>query len=173
MFAVLVLHLPASTSSSTKREYQRPFSFQKATEIFIAIKRGGAPPAPQQTDYFNLRIRPGGPVASPIPLSRQPSSPSSPVTVSMGQSLGSSSSSRGSWSSLFNAGPVRHLIGVANEQAHAKHSASEYVLQSVKIFNRSWPDRKANSIPFQKGKRIVFTPGNDSRAKRSSSRKPT
>ncbi|KAI5119541.1 hypothetical protein M0805_008527 [Coniferiporia weirii] len=78
------------------------------------------------TDYFGLKMRRGGHVTSPP---YRGNSPVSPITASLvlGQSLSSSSSSRGSWSSLFNAGTVRHFIGGSQDQNQTKISPIEKV----------------------------------------------
>lgn len=66
------------------------------------------PPKVLSIDYFSLRRRRSNhmPTMSPV----LPRLPSSPTTPAQAPSLSSSSSSRGSWSSLFNAGTVRHLM---------------------------------------------------------------
>ncbi|KAL5521189.1 hypothetical protein ACEPAG_9112 [Sanghuangporus baumii] len=67
------------------------------------------------------------------------------VTPTVSQSYGSSASSRGSWSSLFNAGTVRHLIGSNQEQVRNKPSPVEKVTITQ------------SENPSFRGKRITFS----------------
>ena len=63
------------------------------------------------TDHFSLsmRMRRTGQLSTPF-ISRGTEAPSSPTTPIVGPDLASSTSSRGSWSSLFHSGQVRGLV---------------------------------------------------------------
>ncbi|KAL5504871.1 hypothetical protein ACEPAH_7534 [Sanghuangporus vaninii] len=127
MFAVAVLQLDASAIRSEKGRTSLSYT-------------SGS----QSSDYFSARKQKSTRMVSPI-FVRATHSPISPVTTAVSQSYGSSASSRGSWSSLFNAGTVRHLIGSNQEQVRNKPSPVEKVTITQ------------SENPSLHGKRITFS----------------
>lgn len=132
MFAVVILQLNISVFQDVKGKYSHRIlllllGLISAHPLGLLQKQKEKPDS-RTSDYFSLKRRRNNRMASPTFMPRVPSSPVSPATPSVGQSLGSSSSSRGSWSNIFTSGTVRHLIGSSQEQNPNKLSPTEFVL---------------------------------------------